>query len=692
MAVNLSPVGGVAAQFFDNNGVILSGGNLYTYLAGTTTPATTYTSSNGGTALTNPIVLDSAGRVPSGEIWLTNGINYKFVLKTSADVLISTWDNIPSINDFSSFSASDGSSLIGYQPAGTGAVATTVQAKLRQTVSVIDFGADPTGTIDSSSAIQSAINYCMNTGATTIYYPQGSYLLQTCLNCTSDSTHNRNSISHIALGGRRSVQFLCSTGGWAVDLSGSSWTKWSGIFFYRNNINVSYGAVLLASTSYSECLYNTFNDCAVDLYNASAPALFGTIGFCSVGSEENTWNALQVAANSPLILTTSYATISASYPSPYQNALINASHSCGVNTFAGQTSFVTWDRTNPPVYLYGANSTSFQNLYTGNINISASPGTNQYLIYASTTLEGFTAQIKTEAHSTILYIPAGSQIYGWKLNAQYGGGTSAAYPVISVATPSVGAQTLIENIDVTVSYYDPTIADFAAKKVVLAPGVSGATGNQISTLSNWRVKVNQTQAQAGVPLWDAQFCGTAVNCTMELVDCSYTINKNRHIKQLSGSKDIGPGDGSVPTNIGTIYLPPITTGFSARSITVRVSGQISSLNPSAGASDVNVTCGYFDTLKGAYSINDGTIVVGANGSSDNMLNTTTVTSVSSNAGLFLYTGLLLNMTYSSGARTISLIATPTATGSSLSSLEAFANDIKIEMITSGRMQQLIYLT
>jgi hypothetical protein len=36
MAVNLSPVGGVAAQFFDNSGNVLTGGLLYTYLAGTT--------------------------------------------------------------------------------------------------------------------------------------------------------------------------------------------------------------------------------------------------------------------------------------------------------------------------------------------------------------------------------------------------------------------------------------------------------------------------------------------------------------------------------------------------------------------------------------------------------------------------------------------------------------------------------
>ena len=94
MAVNLSAFGGVGWQFFDNNGVILSGGLIYTYAAGTTTPQATYTTSTGNTAHTNPIVLDSAGRVPGGEIWLTMGSNYKFVLKTSAAVTIATFDNI----------------------------------------------------------------------------------------------------------------------------------------------------------------------------------------------------------------------------------------------------------------------------------------------------------------------------------------------------------------------------------------------------------------------------------------------------------------------------------------------------------------------------------------------------------------------------------------------------------------------
>lgn len=102
-AVNLSPVAGAGWQFFDNNGNPLSGGKLYTYEAGTTTPEPTYTSFSGVVAHTNPIVLNSAGRVSGdSEVWLTNGQIYKFVLKTSADVQLWSADNVSGVNDFSS--------------------------------------------------------------------------------------------------------------------------------------------------------------------------------------------------------------------------------------------------------------------------------------------------------------------------------------------------------------------------------------------------------------------------------------------------------------------------------------------------------------------------------------------------------------------------------------------------------------
>jgi hypothetical protein len=96
--VNLSPIGGSGWQFFDNSGNVLTGGKLYTYAAGTTTPLASYTSVTGSVAHTNPIILDASGRIPNGgQVWLAIGISYKFILKTSTDVQIWSADNITGI-------------------------------------------------------------------------------------------------------------------------------------------------------------------------------------------------------------------------------------------------------------------------------------------------------------------------------------------------------------------------------------------------------------------------------------------------------------------------------------------------------------------------------------------------------------------------------------------------------------------
>lgn len=92
MALNLSPIGGAAWQFFTNDGAPLTGGKIYTYQAGTTTPLPTYTTPLGNVANTNPVILNAAGRPPQ-EIWLLSQ-GYKFAIYTSTDVLIGTWDNI----------------------------------------------------------------------------------------------------------------------------------------------------------------------------------------------------------------------------------------------------------------------------------------------------------------------------------------------------------------------------------------------------------------------------------------------------------------------------------------------------------------------------------------------------------------------------------------------------------------------
>lgn len=103
MSINISAFAGAGAQFFDANGAPLSGGLIYSYLAGTTTLATTFTSRAGTSNNTNPIVLDAAGRTPE-EVWLTGGSLYKFILKSSVGVQIGSYDNIPAINDTTSIS------------------------------------------------------------------------------------------------------------------------------------------------------------------------------------------------------------------------------------------------------------------------------------------------------------------------------------------------------------------------------------------------------------------------------------------------------------------------------------------------------------------------------------------------------------------------------------------------------------
>lgn len=96
MAYFLSPVAN--DQQCNANGVPLSGGKVYTYIAGTTTPAPTYTDAVSGTQQANPIVLNSLG-LTSSPIWMQGGTSLKFVIQDSSGVTIRTVDSVAGIND-----------------------------------------------------------------------------------------------------------------------------------------------------------------------------------------------------------------------------------------------------------------------------------------------------------------------------------------------------------------------------------------------------------------------------------------------------------------------------------------------------------------------------------------------------------------------------------------------------------------
>jgi len=175
-------------QFFDQLGKPLAGGKLYTYLAGTTTPAATYQDQALTIKNENGIPLDAIG---SCSIWLAPEKNYKFVLKDKRGVTVPGWpvDNIsgaatpvslePTLAPYlktSRLAESDGTDLIVGTLNAPGAMRRSQRAKNSDSVSVKDFGAKGDGVADDTAAIQAAIDYAsIYERGCCVFFPRGKY-------------------------------------------------------------------------------------------------------------------------------------------------------------------------------------------------------------------------------------------------------------------------------------------------------------------------------------------------------------------------------------------------------------------------------------------------------------------------------------------------------------------------------------
>lgn len=235
-------------QFFDANGNPLVGGKLYSYAAGTSTPQATYTGNTTTTANTNPVILNSRGEAG---VWLSSSY-YKLKLTDSNDVEIWTVDNVGGFATMAdltaaiaaltaSLASSSGSSMIGFIQAGTSAVATTAQTKMRETISVKDFGAVGDDVADDTTKIQAAINYA-NTIGGDVYFPAGIYKITNGLTInnsgdTSDtfkaSMYGDSSSSARIHGMAGSYDMLTITGGTGAGLESHQVIR--GLFFVKED-------------------------------------------------------------------------------------------------------------------------------------------------------------------------------------------------------------------------------------------------------------------------------------------------------------------------------------------------------------------------------------------------------------------------------------------------------------------------
>jgi len=95
MSVSLSPL--FNTQTVTENGAPAVGWTVTTYQAGSSTPLPTFTDSSGATPQSNPMVLDSLGLPALGQVWLTSGVAYKFVLADASGVVKRTEDNVTGV-------------------------------------------------------------------------------------------------------------------------------------------------------------------------------------------------------------------------------------------------------------------------------------------------------------------------------------------------------------------------------------------------------------------------------------------------------------------------------------------------------------------------------------------------------------------------------------------------------------------
>ncbi len=337
MAVNLAFIGGAGWQFFDDNGVPLSGGKIYTYAAGTTTPLVTYTARDGLTPNTNPIILDSAGRTPE-QIWSVEGLLYKYVVKTSTNTLIRTWDNIGGTvvaddlaqNLANTSNNAKGDALVGFKQSNSGgfiagATGRTVNDKLQEFVSVKDFGAVGDGLTDDTAAIVAAV-----AAGAPLYFPAGTYLYKptvtldisypltgagknvSIINCLSDAAMfgkpvfrlNSGSISNLRISEVANTKTMHGISISAADESVfTGYISVDSIYITGFNRGLNINNVFSTTVSYAR-----INDCTEGIYAAPIDTVgdngyFTTLSFISCWIWNNVRNVyFSPALKSPSVM------------------------------------------------------------------------------------------------------------------------------------------------------------------------------------------------------------------------------------------------------------------------------------------------------------------------------------------------------------------------------------------------------
>lgn len=168
-------------QYFDDNGNPLSGGKVYTFEAGTTTPKTTWSDAGQSVANANPIILDAAGRA---KIYWRG--TYDIEVRNSANVLITTMEDVDDgaapadalrADLANTADVAKGDALVGVKRNADGATAETQHdVNERSPIFAEQFGAVGDGVNDDYLNVQAALDALESSGGGQFFgYPGKTY-------------------------------------------------------------------------------------------------------------------------------------------------------------------------------------------------------------------------------------------------------------------------------------------------------------------------------------------------------------------------------------------------------------------------------------------------------------------------------------------------------------------------------------
>ncbi|CAB4153202.1 hypothetical protein UFOVP602_46 [uncultured Caudovirales phage] len=210
-------------QFLTDSGGTAAGAKLYSYIAGTSTPAPLFSDPEGITALANPAIADAAGRL---EYYLSDQIVYKLALKTSTGITIA---EIPEV---SGSAPADALSVISAGYRSQAVVSGSTPIIIERTLLT---------SVDTSQVIEANIQVPASTDIVSLgivdrlISPGPETLFTIPLNSSGDSAdvYLRIAVEHRLIGASRTCSYgvtLTGAGGYSVKsyASGLPWRSASG--------------------------------------------------------------------------------------------------------------------------------------------------------------------------------------------------------------------------------------------------------------------------------------------------------------------------------------------------------------------------------------------------------------------------------------------------------------------------------